>query len=132
MLAAAVVSLLAAGGREMSDASMFSLYGRSTLATLSLFIWMLALTARLPNEARAGLLALGVLVFWMLATAGLAAAAVPSVAFAVSPFALVYGYSSGFSAAPPLLLVLSVQAVTLSLLWAWTSRQLSGPVEANT
>jgi hypothetical protein len=131
MFAGAVVSLLAAGGRELSDAAMLVLYGRSALASLSLFIWMLALTARLPNEARAGLLALGVFILWMLATAGLADPSVPSIAFAVSPFALVYGYSSGFSSAPPLVLVLVEQAVILSLVWIWTSRRLGGVVEAN-
>lgn len=131
MLVAAVVSLLATGGRELPEDAMIVLFGRSTLAALSLFIWMLALTARLPNETRAGLLALGVFIFWMLATAGLADPSVPSVAFAVSPFALVYGYSSGFLTAPPLLFVLAVQVVILSLLWIWTSRRLNGPVEAN-
>jgi hypothetical protein len=131
MLAAAVISLLVTRGRELTEDAMLVLYGRSLLATLSLFIWMLALTARLPNEARAGLLALGVLILWMLATAGLADPSVPPLAFAVSPFALVFGYSNGFSAAPPLLLVLAMQAVTLSLLWLWTSRRLTGAVEAN-
>ena len=85
---------------------------------------MLALTARLPNEARAGMLAIGVLILWMLATAGLADPSVPPLAFAVSPFSLVYGYSNGFIAAPPLVLVLAVQVVILSLLWLWTSRRL--------
>jgi len=131
MTAAAVASLLMAGGRELTSESMLVLYGRSTLVALSLFIWMLALTARLPSEARAGLLAMGILIFWLLATAGLADPDVPSVAFAVSPFALVYGYSNGFSAAPPLALVLAVQVVVLSLLWVWTSRRLTGVVETN-
>jgi hypothetical protein len=131
MFAAAVASLLVAGGRELTSDAMLVLYGRSVLAALSLFIWMLALTARLPNEARAGMLAIGVLILWMLATAGLADPSVPPLAFAVSPFSLVYGYSNGFSAAPPLVLVLAVQVVILSLLWLWTSRRLVGAVEAN-
>src|SRR5205085_1361883 len=65
LAAAAAASLALAGGREMSGAAMLGLFARTAAATVSLFVWMLALTVRLPNEARAGLLSLGVLVFWM-------------------------------------------------------------------
>jgi ABC-type transport system involved in multi-copper enzyme maturation permease subunit len=73
LLIAALLSLAMASGREMDASSIIVLYARSIAATLSLFAWMLALTIRLPNEMRAGLLALGVLIFWLLASAGLIA-----------------------------------------------------------
>ncbi len=129
MLVAALISLLTAGGREMSGAAMITLYARSTLAALSMFIWMLALTAHLPNEARAGLLALGLLVFWTLATASLAFPPVPPEVFAFSPLAFVFGIAAEKTNAPPLLLIVAIQLVILFLLWIWTSRRLTANVE---
>jgi hypothetical protein len=132
MVAAAAVSILIAGGREITTEAMLSLYSRSILATLSLFIWMLALTARLPSEARAGLLSLGILICWMLATGGLIQIADPTtvlLASSISPFALIFGYSSGFEHAPPLIFVVIVQAAIVSILWKWASGRLTGPVE---
>jgi hypothetical protein len=122
MLVATVVSVLAAGNREMSDHWMVYLYARSTLATLSLFIWMLALTIRLPNETRAGLLGIGVLIFWMLATAGLAQPPVPRLVFAVSPLCFAYGVRA--NAVPPLAEVLIVQTLIAVILWIWASKRL--------
>jgi len=130
MLVAAVVSLLAAGGREMPDTVIVAFYASSTVATLSLFIWMLALTIQLPSEARAALLGVGLLVFWLMATAALAfPPSVPRLALAISPFALVYGTAQqaveGQSAPLPVALVLAVQAGIALALWIWASRRLS-------
>ena len=129
MIVAALISILTAGEREMSSSAMFTLYLRSALAALAMFIWMLALTVHLPNEARAGLLAMGLLVFWLLATAGLAYPPVPELVFACSPLSFVYGIADSRASAPALILIIAIQLVILFLLWIWTSRRLSVNVE---
>ncbi|HEX4052948.1 MAG TPA: ABC transporter permease [Tepidisphaeraceae bacterium] len=129
LIFAGLVSILAAGGREMTTDAMFALYARSALAAISLFVWMLALTIRLPNETRAGLLALGLLIFWILATGGLSAPSVPPLVFGISPFAFVHGRWAAdeqIFAAPPLAGMLIEQTVIAVLLWAWASRRLAG------
>jgi hypothetical protein len=129
MLTAALASIATAGGREMSDVAILDLYGRSTLATVSLFIWMLALTARLPNEARAAILAMGVLIFWMLATMGMGDHDIPALVFAPSPMAFVYRVPEYGRPGPPFITVLSVQAAIAALLLIWSSKRLVGQVE---
>jgi hypothetical protein len=132
LLVAAAVSIAIAGGREMTTEDMFVLYGRSTLASISLFVWMLALTIRLPSETRAGLLAVGLLIFWMLATEGLRFPSVPVLAFDVSPLAFVYRRQTGMQgyniiwSLSPLTGVLLIQAVIVVLLWIWASKRLAG------
>src|ERR1700733_14597713 len=122
MAVAAIVSVLAAGGRELSAVAMLDLYACSTLTMLSLFVWMLALTARLPNEARAGLLALGILIFWLLATEGLTYPSLPSALFSVSPIAFVYRSTPKFEAPPPpFLLIVVVQLAIAAALLGWAS-----------
>ena len=132
LLLAGLISILTAGGREMTSEAMFTLYARSALAAISLFIWMLALTIRLPNETRASLLAVGLLIFWMLATEGLRFPSVPQLAFDISPLAFVYRRDTGregwriiwsFS---PLGGVLITQAVVVAILWWWASKRLTG------
>jgi hypothetical protein len=132
MLVAAGVSLLVAGGREMTDSSMIAFYGGAIMTTLWLFIWMLALTIQLPSEARAALLGVGVLIFWMMATGGLARASVPRLAMTISPFALVYRVTSrSLETQPdpaPTAAVLAIQGVIAVALWMWACRRL-GDVE---
>jgi ABC-type transport system involved in multi-copper enzyme maturation permease subunit len=129
MIIAAAVSLLSAGGREMSSQAMLILYTRSALAALAMFVWMMALTVHLPNEARAGLLALGLLVFWLLATAGLAYPPVPELLFAFSPLSFVFGIAAEKTNAPPLSGIIAIQIATSVALWFWTSRRLTAHVE---
>jgi hypothetical protein len=131
MLAAALASIAAAGGREISNIAILDLYARSTLAAISLFIWMLALTARLPNEARAALLSMGVLIFWMLATFGMDDQDLPALLFAPSPMAFVFHVPETIRPGPSFLVALLVQAVIASLLLMWTSKRLVAPVEAH-
>jgi hypothetical protein len=128
LLLAGLVSLLAAGGREMTSDSMFAIYARSALAAISLFVWMLALTIRLPNETRAGLLAMGLLIFWLLAAGGLSDPSVPPLLFDISPLAFVQRRIADgqITAMPPLAGVLAVQTGIAVLLWAWASRRLAG------
>jgi ABC-type transport system involved in multi-copper enzyme maturation permease subunit len=132
MMVAAVASVAAAGGREMSDFAILDLYARSTLATVSLFIWMLALTSRLPNEARAALLAMGVLIFWMLATMGMVDGDIPALVFAPSPMAVVFRVPETIRPGPSFKIALGVQGIISVLLWMWTCKHLSGHVEERT
>jgi hypothetical protein len=139
LLAAAAVSLLVAGGREMPAGDMIWFYVRLTLTTLWLFMWMLALTIQLPSEARAALVGVGLLVFWMLATIGLTdTPSVPRLAVAVSPLALVYGIdgiakrtAEGRSPPLPMAPVLAVQCGIALILWVWACRRL-GKLEGQT
>ncbi|HUB26219.1 MAG TPA: hypothetical protein VL992_12380 [Tepidisphaeraceae bacterium] len=121
LAAAAAVSILVAGGREMDDAAFIAIYGRSALASVSLFVWMLALTSRLPNETRAGLLSIGVIVFWILATAGLQS--LPPQSMAISPLGFVWGIAN--SGATSLATMLIVEIPLAAALWLWTSRRLA-------
>ena len=92
MAVAAAVSLALAGGREMTAGAMLAFYVRATASAVALLAWMVALTVRLPNEARAALLAVGVVIIWLLLSVALAAPAVRNPAFAASPFAFVYQF----------------------------------------
>jgi ABC-type transport system involved in multi-copper enzyme maturation permease subunit len=131
MVVAAVISLLAAGGRELLDQDILHLYADSTLSAISLLLWMMALTSRLPSEARAGLLASGILILWILATAGLAHPSVPPLARAISPLVFVYQFSSDQTTVPllPESINLFVAAVIAIVLWTWTAKRLTGDVE---
>jgi hypothetical protein len=121
--AAAAVSILLAGGREMESAAFVALYGRTVLAAICLFIWMLALTSRLPNETRAGLLAIGVLIFWILATVGLSVQFFPPLARVFSPLGFVWGMAG--EGAISLRAMLAAEIPIAAALWIWTSRRLS-------
>jgi hypothetical protein len=89
----------------------------------------------LPNETRAGLLGIGVMIFWMLVTLGIvglempmvgeaARPEIPAAVKAISPFSFVYGVSEGFAKAPPLVLAIAVQAVIAAGLWWWASKRV--------
>jgi hypothetical protein len=131
LIAAATISVLDAGGREMPDADILRLYGNSILSAISLLIWMMALTARLPSEARAGLLATGILILWSLATVGLGYRSVPPLARTISPLAFVYQFSDVREIGPllPESVNLLVTALIAILLWIWTAKRLVGSVE---
>jgi ABC-type transport system involved in multi-copper enzyme maturation permease subunit len=85
MCVAAAVSLLSAGGHEITTVAMVDLFARFLLADLGLFIWMFALTIRLPTETRAALIAIGVLVLWILVTVALSSSGVSSLVLHMSP-----------------------------------------------
>jgi ABC-2 family transporter len=65
------VSLLVAGGREMTSGTMVLLYVRSVATALALYFWMFALTARLPSETRASLIAMAVVIGWLIVVVGM-------------------------------------------------------------
>src|SRR5580765_6078047 len=71
LIVAGVVSLFLAGGRELSSGAIAALYGKSLAASVVLFLWMFALTVRLPTETRASLIAMAVLIMWLIVTLGL-------------------------------------------------------------
>jgi ABC-2 family transporter protein len=128
LVAAAVVSLLAAGGREMSDGAVIDLYVRTAATTVSLFVWMLAATIRMPGEARAALLSLGVLIFWVLASMGFAVAPGFARLWALSPFFFTFGSVSDPReprVVVPVAVALAVQGAIAAGLWWWASGQLA-------
>jgi hypothetical protein len=122
MFTAAMVSWIMAGGREIYASSIFDLYGRSAMAGAILFFWMLALTSRLPSEARAGLVAVGILICWMLATDGLAQPWVPQLLMAVSPLAFLRSWFSAPEDGLPMVVVPLLQVVIAAVLWGATLR----------
>ena len=61
---AAVFSVWIAGDRETPAEEVLALYEQSALSSVSLLVWMMAFSIRLPNEGRAALLSMGVLVIW--------------------------------------------------------------------
>ena len=118
LLVAAVFSVAMAGGREVYTGEIVATYARSALSAAALFVWTFALTVRLPSEARAALLAVGVLVLWVLASAGLTVPPLRAVAFAASPFAFVWPFADDLGPGPRLALVVVVQLAVLSGVWA--------------
>jgi hypothetical protein len=124
VMLAGIASVILTRGREMTSGQMIDLYLRSTLATVSLFLWMVFVTLRLPSEGRAALVAMGMWIIWALATIGLTAPEVPSWVRAISPLAFVHGIAGGADELPPLLLVLVVQAVIAAGLWFGSTRRL--------
>lgn len=128
LLAAAAVSVLIAGGREMSNAATVEIYGRTALTGTSLFLWMLALTAYSPNEGRGAALAIGVLVCWWIITSGLEASThndlyeshIPPSLWSACPFVFVYRPPD--SSTP---LALCVQTAIAAALWLLAARLIA-------
>jgi hypothetical protein len=119
MIAAGAVSFVVAANRELPSASIVMHYLRFTLSALSLFMWMLALTVRLPNETRAALLSIGILILWAMAT---------GIAGPFSPLTSIHRQGllqSAFS----LPVVILIQLAIAIVLWFWTSTRLIAPVE---
>jgi ABC-type transport system involved in multi-copper enzyme maturation permease subunit len=133
LLAAGAISLLMAGGREMSAAAMIRLYASSIATSFALVAWMMSLTLTLPGEARAALLSMGILVFWVLATAGLnSSQALLRVQLrAISPFTFVFAPHDSTVSEIPQLVVALVQSGIVAMLWIWSARRLSTPLQEN-
>lgn len=86
LAAAGLVSLVLAGGREMASADVAGLFLRSVAAALSLYAWMFVLAVRLPSEARAGFVSVGVLVGWAIVYTGAAFGLLPNWLWVLCPF----------------------------------------------
>jgi ABC-type transport system involved in multi-copper enzyme maturation permease subunit len=74
LLAAMIVSLLIVGGREITDATMLEIYARAMLTSLMLFTWMFTSTIRLPTDARAAMVAIGIVMCWAMLSGAMTAA----------------------------------------------------------
>jgi len=122
----AAISCLFFANREITLPAMVLIYLRSILASVSLFVWMFTLTSNLPSETRAGLLSIGVLVLWGLASAGLADESVPWLLSTISPLAFLAGLvDSRHQSVPEFFIVLVVHVIICLLLWTWTARRIT-------
>jgi ABC-type transport system involved in multi-copper enzyme maturation permease subunit len=65
LLGSAVLSVVMAGGREISGSRMVSFYWAGFAFGLALFVWMVAFGISQPSEARAGLVGIAVIAVWM-------------------------------------------------------------------
>ena len=135
----AIVSVLIAGGRELSAGAILLFFARTLAASLVLFFWMFCLTVRLPSETRAGLIALAVLVIWLVATLGLvmwgmpdqrlylrSQAAPASQWWLVSPFVFLFGPQVNLVSRPA---AAAIQFVLAIVLWIIASTQFARPEE---
>ena len=116
MVVAVLISLWIAGGREMSRLDIMLLYFRCTLTVVFLFFWVFALTSRLPSEARAGLVAVGVMICWMILTMGLDRQS-PRLLFGISPLAFVFDMDNQLKLGPAVWLIAMFQLVITAVLW---------------
>jgi len=127
----AMVSFAVSGGREMPAGAMAGMFARTLLAALSLFFWMFALSVRLPNETRAALVAVGVLVGWLIVSLGLYSAGArgtePSLLWVTNPFFLFFMGRDGQSSV--LAIAICMQAIIALALWLWAVRQFAKPQE---
>jgi ABC-type transport system involved in multi-copper enzyme maturation permease subunit len=133
LAAAAVFSAWMAGSRETPIKEMLAICGLSALASVSLLIWMMALSIRLPNEGRAALISMGVLVIWGVVAWPLyenydyrVLAFTPFGWFIENRFRIGFGEQSfldGFAA------TCFAQGVMLLAAWSLARRMLNAPVE---
>jgi ABC-type transport system involved in multi-copper enzyme maturation permease subunit len=134
MLVLLAVIFLIAGEREMNRWNILAIIGRAVLAELSLLFWYLAVTARLSGEARAGLVAVGVLICWLLITLGLINFLYGPLSlqgtplghrywqpiYGVSPLAGVMDIDFQLKYGPPMWFAAMVQLAIASMLWVST------------
>ena len=119
---AGLVSWIVAGGREVPTAGIVILFGRTIVTSLCLFVWMVALTIQLPSETRAGLLGLGILIFWLIALFGMTdRPIVPTWLMATCPLAFL---SMNPERMPPFFLSLVVQLAIVTALWFGASKRM--------
>jgi ABC-type transport system involved in multi-copper enzyme maturation permease subunit len=119
LLSAMAVSLAIAGGRELTAVKIIWIYGPAVASSLSLFMWMLALTVRLPTEARAAMVSIGLLMCWAMVSIGLREAGYPLLG-AFSPFSFVFDYwvvRRIGETVPPLAVNVLVQPLNALILW---------------
>lgn len=132
MIVAMIVSLMIAGGREITAFTMFNIYMQSLLTAIALFAWIFAATVRLPTEARAAMVGIGVAICWLMVSAGCAEQERGPLLSMISPFSFVFNtnYSFVTRSAPPFLLNVLVEAAIAVSLWIWASRAIGKDVNA--
>lgn len=135
LLVTAAASLAVAGGREMSAGQMAGFYLRTTATALVLFFWMFALTVRLPNETRASLITLAILIMALLVTLAIREFRSDyhrsgSPLWLISPFVYLINRGDETPRATLQLAAALVQAAIALLLWLWAARQFPRPADA--
>jgi hypothetical protein len=128
----AAVSIIVAGGREISPDAMIELYLRTLIVAVYLFFWMFTLTVSLPTETRAALIAMGILIGWLIITLGLSQAwrmnvsppNDPSAFWALDPFVFLLGFK-GRAWAVSLPIAGVIQGIIALLLWLWAAWRLT-------
>jgi ABC-type transport system involved in cytochrome c biogenesis permease component len=134
---AAAVTVLMAGGRESTIRETLAVYGVSALASTTLVIWMMSLTIRLPNEGRASLVSMGVLVIWGLITWPMyspeyhteARAIAFTRAISLTPFGWFFTGSDSMGSGNTLVLTGLVQGALLLAVWCFACRVLASSAE---
>jgi ABC-type transport system involved in multi-copper enzyme maturation permease subunit len=133
LLVAMAVSLMIAGGREIPAFAMFNIYMQSLLTAIALFAWILAMTVRLPTEARAAMVGIGVSLCWIMLSGGMFENDLVLLS-TISPFSFVFyaEYHAGprTQQVPPFAINVLVEAVIAAALWMWTSRAIGKDVNA--
>jgi len=133
MLTAMAVSLLVAGGREITAFTMFNIYVQSLLTAIALFAWIFAATVRLPTEARAAMVGIGVSLCWIMLSAGMFENDLALLS-TISPFSFVF-YAEYHAAprtqqVPPFAINVLVEAAIATALWLWAGRAIGKDVNA--
>ena len=125
------ISLGFVGGRKMNDSVIIALFVRSMLSAAAVFVWMFAASIRLPTEARAAMVSIGVLLFWLMASTGMAWAKHWTLS-TISPvsFSALAQLSNTHLAtgAPSLTLNLLVETLIAATLCAYATRSVSSEV----
>ncbi len=121
--AAAAITCLIAGGREMSVTQILVIYARCLGVVLSLMLWMLAVGVELPSESRAGMMGMGVMIIWLLVAGGLLRVDI-SWLWALCPFGFMFQRLPAMGNIASLWAMVGVQTLVGVGLWAWTAWRL--------
>ena len=129
LVGAAAVTLLVAGNREMATSMIVRVYIVGIVLAVMTMIWTVCLSIRQPTEARAGMIGLGVLVFW-----GIVAAVLPTVTprpddlvCAFHPLAVFTWVGTDLIPGPNLLAVVLIQSFYIVLLLVWAGLRIGRP-----
>ncbi len=135
MLAACVVTLLMAGGREQSSSLFLRLYASATGFGVCLLLWMTAFGIRQRTEARAAVVGMAVVFAWYAwATAIFASRVVNPVKKGAADLLML---PNPLCVAFPIIQThrtvefLAVQAVVAALLFVWAVRRFARPGRTN-
>jgi hypothetical protein len=127
---AAIITVFMAGGREIENRVIFTLYLRTIFASLSLLVWMMAVTIRLPSEARAAMVAVGIWILWGMITGGLLGGpGIGSYFFPMSPLAFFLEFAPQPHPSTSLLKILLMQTALLAVVWMIALRVVVRPAD---
>lgn len=131
ILAATLASIATAGGREVALSEMLTLSLRTAGVTLSLFIWMFTLTIRLPSETRAAMITIGILIIWVLLSAGISGHSTSYIEqlWIIDPLVYLFAVGNRNEFAVPLSIAALTQTIVAVVLCAWAMKQLDASKE---